>query len=77
MAGLNRHILSPGTEEIVEKTIRQFKDGHITVFQGNYIGVNPFDGTDLWDLRVPYKECENRSAPSFCYVLRDVITVEE
>ena len=77
IVGLNRHILSLGTEEIVEKTIRQFKDGHITVFQGNYIGVNPFDGTDLWDLRVPYKECENRSAPSFCYVLRDVITVEE
>ena len=77
IVGLNRHILAPGTEEALEKTVRLFKGGNITVFQGNYWGVNPFDENDVWDLRKPFIECETRSAPGFCYVLKDVITVEE
>ncbi|MBQ4379298.1 MAG: BMP family ABC transporter substrate-binding protein [Treponema sp.] len=77
IAGLNRHILSPGTEEEIEKAIRQLKNNNLTVFKGNYTGVNPFDENDTWDLRTPFLECEKRSAPSFCYVLKDVITIEE
>ena len=77
IVGLNRHILAPGTEEALEKTVRLFKGGNITVFQGNYWGVNPFDENDVWDLQKPFIECEKRSAPGFCYVLKDVITVEE
>ena len=61
----------------MEKIIKQFKNGNITVFQGNYMGINPIDENNTWDLRKPFIECENRSAPSFDYVLRDVITVEE
>ena len=76
IVGLNRHILAPGTEEEIQKTIRLLKNDNITVFKGNYIGVNPFDEKDTWDLRKPFPECEKRSAPSFSYVLKDVITVE-
>ncbi|WP_191013834.1 BMP family ABC transporter substrate-binding protein [Treponema zioleckii] len=75
--GLNRRILAPGSLEEIESTIKMFKNEGITVFKGNYIGVNPFDKNDVWDLRRPFIECANRSAPSFCYVLQDVITVEE
>lgn len=77
IVGMNRHILAEGTAETVEKIIKQFKNGNITVFQGNYMGINPIDENNTWDLRKPFIECENRSAPSFDYVLRDVITVEE
>jgi basic membrane protein A len=72
--GINRLILAEGTMEAVEKAVNQFKSGSFTVFKGNYSGVNPFDPDDVWDLRNAYIECEKRSAPSFCYILRDVIT---
>ena len=48
----------------------------ITVFQGDYIGVNPYDETDTIDLRNGYEENKNASAPSFSYILKDVITIE-
>lgn len=72
--GINRLILAEGTLEAAEKIENQFKRDGISVFQGNYTGVNPFDANDVWDLRNPFIECEKRSAPAFCYVLRDVIS---
>ena len=75
--GINERLLAQGTTEAVEKAINQFKDKNLNVFSGNYIGINPLNPNDVWDLRTPFFECENRSAPSFCYVLRDVIEVEE
>lgn len=75
--GINERLLAPGTMEKVEKIISQFKNKNLTVFCGNYIGINPFDPNDIFDLRNSFIECEKRSAPSFCYVLRDVIEVRE
>ena len=75
IVGLNRHILSPETETEIEKVIKQFKNHTLTVFKGNFTGVNPFDANDIWDLRKPFIECEKRSAPDFGYVLQDVIEV--
>ncbi len=75
--GLNRRILAPGSLEEIENTIKLFKNDSLTVFKGNYVGVNPADKSDVWDLRKPFIECKTRSAPSFCYVLQDVIMVEE
>ena len=72
--GINHLILAEGTMEAVDKVVNQFKSDGFTVFQGNYSGVNPFNPNDVWDLRNAYIECEKRSAPSFCYILRDVIT---
>ena len=56
--------------------MEEFKKGKLQVFKGDYTGVDPFDESDVYDLREEYVENENSSAPSFHYVLRDVIRVE-
>lgn len=76
MVGLNKLIAAEGTEEAIETTIRQFKNKNFMVFKGDYIGINPFDTSDYYDLRKPFIENAAQSAPAFNYVLRDVITVE-
>ena len=74
--GLNQLIAAKGTHQEVTRIIKQFKSNDITVFQGNYIGRSPFDANDKWDLQTPFIENEIQSAPSFHYVLEDVITAE-
>lgn len=69
-------IAAPGTKEVIDSKIKQFKSKGIIVFEGNYMGVNPFDPDDIWNLKNPYIENALQSAPSFNYVLRDVISVE-
>ena len=76
MIGLNNLIAADGTKEEMDAKIRQFKSKGIIVFQGNYIGVNPFDSSDTYNLNEPYLENALQSAPSFNYILKDVITVE-
>lgn len=76
MIGLNNLIVAEGTREEVEAKIKQFKSKGIIVFQGDYIGVNPFDPADTCDLNYPFIENAVQSAPNFIYVLKDVITVE-
>ncbi|MBO5488291.1 MAG: BMP family ABC transporter substrate-binding protein, partial [Eubacterium sp.] len=76
MLKMNELVAADGTKERVDELIQQFKNGEITVFQGDYIGVNPEDPSDTIDLRKGYKENEKCSAPTFHYVLKDVITVK-
>lgn len=75
--GLNDLILAPDTEEKIEAAKKQFKSDATSIFKGNYKGVNPYNPNDVWDLNIPFIENQNRSAPSFCYVLDDVITIVE
>ena len=77
LIGLNQLIAADGTQAEVERLIRRFKSGSQTVFAGSYIGANPADSADVWDLRTPFRENAHRSAPSFCYVLKDVIEVKQ
>lgn len=77
MLEVNSIIAATGTEAAVERAVQAFKKGKVSVFTGNYIGVNPYDEDDVWDLRREFHENEHSSSPSFCYVLKDVITVEE
>jgi basic membrane protein A len=74
--GINSLITADGTKEEIERIIKQLKTGSINVFSGNYIGINPLDKNDTWDLRTPFQENAEKSAPSFCYVLKDIITVQ-
>ena len=74
--GLNDLILAPDIEIIIEATKKQFKNGGTSIFKGNYIGINPDNPNDSWNLTTPFIENQYRSAPSFCYVLQDVITIE-
>lgn len=77
MLELNSIIVPEGTAGRVDEAIQAFRKGRKSVFSGNYVGVNPYDEDDVYDLRKEYKENATSSAPTFCYVLKDVITVEE
>jgi basic membrane protein A len=73
---LNRFIAADGTQEKINNAIEAMKKGRIKVFSGNYIGVNPLNPADTIDLNTGYTENQYSSNPSFGYVLRDCITVE-
>lgn len=76
MLKLNEVIAAKGTREKIEEVIEGFKRGDIEVFKGDYIGINVDDPYDLYDLSEGYKENNNSSAPTFKYILQDVITIE-
>ncbi len=73
---LNRFLAAEGTQEKVNNAITNLKKGRIKVFSGNYTGVNPINPADTIDLNGGYIENQYSSNPSFGYVLRDCITVE-
>lgn len=77
MLELNELVAAKGTKAKMQEVINGFKKGKIQVFQGDYIGVDPEDPKDTCNLKNGYIENENSSAPTFHYVLKDVITVEE
>lgn len=74
---LNDTIAAEGTQEKIDELIQKFCNNKITVFKGDYIGVDPFDENDTIDLKNGYIENHSGSSPSFHYVLKDVIIVEE
>ena len=76
MLEINEFVVAEGTKERVDELISGFEQNKIQVFQGDYIGVNPADESDIIDLREGYPENENSSAPTFYYILKDVITIE-
>lgn len=72
---LNAYIAAEGTEERIEELVEDFKEDKVPVFYGNYTGTNPDDPSDRIDLREEYRENENCSAPTFHYVLDNVISI--
>ena len=76
MVELNTLICPAGTEQAVAEAIEGFRKKEISVFIGDYIGVDPFDPTDIYDLSQGFEENAETSAPMFHYVLRAVIMVE-
>ena len=77
MLELNRVIAPEGGEKLIRETVEAFKNGKIHVFKGDYTGKDPLDPSDTIDLRTEYKENSKGSAPTFHYVLDDVIEVME
>lgn len=77
MLELNKLIAAKGTQEKIEQAIQAFRSHECLVFKGDYIGVNSQDASDIYDLKEGYVENKNSSAPTFDYVLKDVINVEE
>ena len=78
MLDLNQQVAAAGTEDAMNDAIEQFKKGNVDfVFKGNYIGVDPYDPSDTFDLRNGYIENANTSYPLFHYVLTDIITIVE
>ena len=78
MVDLNLQVAAPGTQTAMDNAINMFKRGHTDIcFKGDYIGVNPDDPSDTYDLKNGYKENENTSYPLFHYILSDIITIVE
>lgn len=75
MLEINEFVAAEGTQERVDELIHEFEKGKIQVFQGEYIGADPEEESDTIDLRNGYLENESSSAPSFHYVLKDVIHI--
>ena len=71
----NEMTVAKGTNEKIKNLIQDFSKDKITVFQGDYIGVDPFNEKDVYDLNTPYKENENTSAATFHYELKNVIRI--
>lgn len=77
MLELNEVVAAKGTRERIDALIKDFKKGDVHVFRGDYLGVNPDDASDTYDLNKEYIENRNCSAPTFDYILQDVITIEK
>ena len=73
---LNKFIAAEGTQEKIDNAIEGLKKGKISVFSGNYTGVNPLNASDTIDLKDGFTENQYSSNPSFGYILKDYITVE-
>lgn len=76
MLELNNHIAVPGTQKQLNQAVEMFKRGKLSVFKGNYTGVDPDNPDDTIDLSKGYTENAKSSFPSFHYILQDCITVE-
>ncbi len=76
MLQLNPAIAPAGAAELIQQAISDFGAGKCHVFKGDYLGVNPFDPEDVWDLNTEFPENAEASAPAFNYVLKGIIVVE-
>ncbi len=77
MLELNQQIAAPGTEEKIAAAVKNLQSGSITIFSGNYTGVDPDNPEDTINLRNGYEENSRSSIPTFHYILSDYITIEE
>lgn len=73
---LNLHIAAEGTKERLEKVTQELIRGKIDVFRGDYLGTDPDNPQDVYDLSKGYAENRDGSWATFHYILQDVITVE-
>lgn len=72
----NHVIAAERSDEVLNRTITGFENGSVHVFYGDYTGVSPDDPNDTLTLSTEYRECENGSAPTFHYILKDIIVIE-
>lgn len=77
MLEINYHTAAKGTKERLEKLTEAFAKGNVHVFSGPYRGTDPENASDTISLTKEYTECKDQSAPSFHYVLDDVIKIRK
>ena len=78
MTELNTAIAAEGTQEKIDETEQAFKDGSLKatdVFKGPYTATNPYTDETI-DLTDGFEENAIQSAPSFSYVINDIITIK-
>lgn len=74
---LNAKLLPKDAQAVVNQAISDLASGQTEVFCGDYHGVNPADASDVIDLADGFVENADSSIPSFCYLLDDVVSVED
>lgn len=78
MTDLNLQVAAPDTQAAMDSAVEQFKKGNGNfVFKGDYVGINPDNPSDTFDLKNGFIENENTSFPLFDYILKDVVTIKE
>ena len=77
MLDVNRAAAPKASMDIIGESIEEFDRSDQPVFCGNYFGIDPKNETDICDLNDAFKECRYRSAPSFHYILDDIVVIEE
>ena len=75
MFELNMAVAAPGSEEVLEDTIEDFRKERCHVFYGDFTGVNPENPDDTVNLNNEFYENNKTSYPTFYYILDDVIEV--
>ena len=73
---LNEHLAAEGTAEKISQTVDAFRKGALDVFRGDYVGVDPENSADTYDLNQGYTENKLSSCPTFHYVLTGIIQAE-
>ena len=74
---VNALVAAPDTQAQLDRLAEQLRSGRLSVFTGDYRGVDPENPADTVDLKNGYPEYERSSYPTFHYVLEDYITVLE
>ena len=74
---LNEIIAAKGSSEAVNQVVDDLAHDKIEVFRGPYTGVDQDDARDRIDLSEGYTENAERSAPSFHWILDEVVSVVE
>ncbi len=78
MEDLNVQVAAFGTQRAMDLAIENFKRQDIDfVFKGDYTGVDPDDPSETCDLKNGYVENRYTSYPTFHYILKDIITIDE
>jgi basic membrane protein A len=72
---LNKNLLQEDVGPILENAVRTVKEDPAAAYRGAYTGTDPNDPSDSINLEKGYIENANSSAPSFHYLLKDVIEV--
>lgn len=72
---LNRNLLKTDVDSTLENAIKTVKEDPAAAYRGAYTGTDPDDPSDSINLEKGYIENAHSSAPSFHYLLKDVIEV--
>ena len=71
----NKNLMPNGAQMVIDSAIEAIKKDPAAAFRGAYVGVNLTDPSDTIDLSKGYLENAQSSAPSFRYLLEDVIKI--
>ena len=73
---INTAAVSKEDIKFAEETVNKISSGKISIFKGDYKGTDPEDPNDTIDLNTEFIENKDSSAPSFHYILQDIVIID-